>query len=137
MATSSTVSITADLNKGRARRRLQDIHMNEDGVFRALADANRHALLERLHRRNGQTLSELCAGLEMTRQAVSKHLLILQNANLIYEFRPELKAEGPTQGTFKLEANGELVKLTHSSVKANSGLIAAVRPGGGRRSSRI
>lgn len=57
--------------------------MNDDDVFRALADASRRALLDRLHRRSGQTLSELCTGLEMTRQAVTKHLSILENANLV------------------------------------------------------
>jgi DNA-binding transcriptional ArsR family regulator len=57
--------------------------MSEDDVFRALADASRRTLLDRLQRRNGQTLNELCAALAMTRQAVSKHLSILENANLI------------------------------------------------------
>lgn len=57
--------------------------MNEDGVFRALADASRRQLLDRLHRKNGQALSELCQGLAMTRQAVAKHLSILQGANLV------------------------------------------------------
>jgi DNA-binding transcriptional ArsR family regulator len=57
--------------------------MDEDVVFRALADANRRQLLDRLHRRNGQTLGELCQGLEMTRQAVAKHLAILEEANLV------------------------------------------------------
>jgi DNA-binding transcriptional ArsR family regulator len=57
--------------------------MNDDDVFRALADASRRTLLDRLHRRNGQTLNELCAGLAMTRQAVTKHLSILEGANLI------------------------------------------------------
>jgi DNA-binding transcriptional ArsR family regulator len=57
--------------------------MSEDAVFRALADANRRELLDRLHSKNGQTLSELCRGLEMTRQAVAKHLSILQGANLV------------------------------------------------------
>ena len=52
-------------------------------MFRALADGSRRALLDRLHRENGQTLGELCAGLDMTRQAVTKHLLILEQANLI------------------------------------------------------
>ena len=40
-------------------------------------------LLDRLHRRNGQTLGELCEGLDMTRQAVTKHLAILEAANLV------------------------------------------------------
>jgi DNA-binding transcriptional ArsR family regulator len=57
--------------------------MKEDDVFRALADASRRVLLDRLHRQNGQTLNDLCAGLDMTRQAVTKHLSILENANLI------------------------------------------------------
>ena len=57
--------------------------MNEDIVFRALADANRRQLLDRLHHRNGQTLCELCQGLEMTRQAVAKHLAVLEEANLV------------------------------------------------------
>jgi DNA-binding transcriptional ArsR family regulator len=57
--------------------------MSEDEVFRALADATRRTLLDRLHRRSGQTLNELCAALDMSRQAVTKHLLILENANLI------------------------------------------------------
>jgi DNA-binding transcriptional ArsR family regulator len=54
--------------------------MSEDAVFRALADANRRQLLDRLHSKNGQTLSELCQGLGMTRQAVAKHLSV---ANLV------------------------------------------------------
>jgi DNA-binding transcriptional ArsR family regulator len=57
--------------------------MNEDAVFRALADGSRRQLLDRLHERGGQTLGELCLGLEMTRQAVSKHLAILEEANLV------------------------------------------------------
>ena len=52
-------------------------------MFRALADANRRQLLDRLHRRNGQTLGELCQGLDMTRQAVAKHLAVLEEANLV------------------------------------------------------
>ncbi|MGO8798418.1 MAG: ArsR/SmtB family transcription factor [Roseiarcus sp.] len=57
--------------------------MNDDAVFRALADASRRRLLDRLHDKNGQTLGELCQGLAMTRQAVTKHLLILEEANLV------------------------------------------------------
>jgi DNA-binding transcriptional ArsR family regulator len=57
--------------------------MDDDAVFRALADASRRRLLDRLHRRNGQTLGDLCEGLEMTRQAVAKHLQILREANLV------------------------------------------------------
>lgn len=54
-----------------------------DEVFKALADASRRALLDRLHARNGQTLTDLCDGLAMTRQAVTKHLAILEAANLV------------------------------------------------------
>lgn len=57
--------------------------MDDDAVFRALADASRRQLLDRLHANNGQTLGELCRGLEMTRQAVAKHLAILELANLV------------------------------------------------------
>ena len=54
-----------------------------DAVFRALADESRRQLLDRLHKKNGQTLGELCEGLDMSRQAVSKHLGILEKANLV------------------------------------------------------
>lgn len=57
--------------------------MNDDAVFRALADASRRKLLDRLHLKNGQTLGDLCQGLNMTRQAVAKHLAILKAANLL------------------------------------------------------
>ena len=58
-----------------------------DEVFKALADASRRSLLDRLHTRNGQTLGELCDGLDMTRQAVTKHLAILEEANLVSTIR--------------------------------------------------
>ena len=54
-----------------------------DAVFRALADGCRRELLDRLRAENGQTLGQLCARLAMTRQAVSKHLAILEEANLV------------------------------------------------------
>jgi DNA-binding transcriptional ArsR family regulator len=57
--------------------------MDNDTVFRALADTSRRKLLDKLHRKNGQTLGELCRGLRMTRQAVAKHLAILKRANLV------------------------------------------------------
>ena len=57
--------------------------MDNDAVFRALADGSRRDLLDRLHQRNGQTLGDLCEGLDMTRQAVAKHLAILKKANLV------------------------------------------------------
>src|SRR5919198_1775683 len=61
--------------------------MDMDPVFRALADASRRELLDRLYERSGQTLGELCEGLAMTRQAVTKHLAILEEANLVAAIR--------------------------------------------------
>ena len=58
-----------------------------DEVFKALADSSRRSLLDRLHARNGQSLAELCDGLDMTRQAVTKHLAILEGANLVTTIR--------------------------------------------------
>ncbi|MGY3033502.1 DNA-binding transcriptional ArsR family regulator [Bradyrhizobium sp. USDA 4354] len=58
-----------------------------DEIFKALADASRRSLLDRLHARNGQTLNELREGLAMTRQAVTKHLVILEDANLVTTIR--------------------------------------------------
>ncbi|TCC61400.1 metalloregulator ArsR/SmtB family transcription factor [Kribbella pittospori] len=55
----------------------------DDEVFRALADPSRRQLLDMLNARNGQTLRELCAGLDMARQSVSKHLAVLESANLV------------------------------------------------------
>ncbi|MGA3156111.1 MAG: metalloregulator ArsR/SmtB family transcription factor [Steroidobacteraceae bacterium] len=57
--------------------------MSDDRVFRALADGSRRQLLDRLHRRNAQTLGDLCRGIDMSRQAVTKHLAILEQANLV------------------------------------------------------
>lgn len=61
--------------------------MSMDAVFRALADPSRRLLLDRLHAQNGQTLNELCEQMEMTRQAVTKHLAILEKANLVATVR--------------------------------------------------
>ena len=54
-----------------------------DAVFKALADPTRRRLLDRLRAHNGQTLSALCEHADMTRQAVTKHLAILEAANLV------------------------------------------------------
>lgn len=58
-----------------------------DDVFRALADPSRRRLLDSLNGRGGQSLQELCAGLDMARQSVSKHLAVLEGANLIATVR--------------------------------------------------
>ena len=60
-------------------------HMDE--IFRALADPSRRLLLDSLNERNGQTLRELCSGLDMARQSVSKHLAVLEAANLVTTVR--------------------------------------------------
>lgn len=57
--------------------------MDTDKVFKALADPSRRALLDHLFAQNGQTLGELCAHLDMARQSVSKHLALLEAANLV------------------------------------------------------
>ena len=54
-----------------------------DAVFKALADDSRRKLLDELHKNNGQTLTQLCGHLDMTRQAVTKHLGLLEAANLV------------------------------------------------------
>jgi DNA-binding transcriptional ArsR family regulator len=54
-----------------------------DKVFKALADPNRRELIDRLHAKNGQTLSELCKGLDMARQSVTQHIGLLEEANLV------------------------------------------------------
>ena len=56
---------------------------NDDAVFKALADASRRKLLDRLHKKCGQTLGELCEQHDMSRQAVTKHLALLEAANLV------------------------------------------------------
>jgi DNA-binding transcriptional ArsR family regulator len=56
-------------------------------VFKALADPSRRHLLDRLNTRNGQSLRELSEGLDMARQSVSKHLAILEAANLVTTIR--------------------------------------------------
>ena len=57
--------------------------MSMDAVFKALADETRRQLLDRLFARNGQTLGALCEEMEMSRQAVTKHLALLEAANLV------------------------------------------------------
>ena len=57
--------------------------MDIDRVFKALADPSRWRLLDLLHRDNGQTLTALSAGMDMTRQAVTQHLQLLEEANLV------------------------------------------------------
>ena len=58
-----------------------------DKVFKALADPGRRLLLDRLYADNGQTLGQLCEHLDMSRQAVTKHLKLLEEASLVVTIR--------------------------------------------------
>jgi len=57
--------------------------MSMDQVFKALSDKSRRRLLDLLHAENGRTLGDLCQHLDMSRQAVTKHLTVLEEANLV------------------------------------------------------
>lgn len=59
------------------------MEVDYESVFKALANSSRRHLLDRLRAHNGQTLGELCNDLDMTRQAVTKHLALLERANLV------------------------------------------------------
>jgi DNA-binding transcriptional ArsR family regulator len=54
-----------------------------DRLFKALADPSRRKLLDVLHAADGRTLNELCEHLDMTRQAVTQHLNVLEAATLV------------------------------------------------------
>ena len=58
-----------------------------DLLFKALADPSRRRLLDLLHAHDGQTLNELCEHLDMTRQGVTQHLAVLEEANLVATVR--------------------------------------------------
>jgi DNA-binding transcriptional ArsR family regulator len=64
-----------------------DTDAQADAVFKALSDRSRRLLLDMLRERNGLTLTELCAGLVMARQSVSKHLAVLEGALLVTTVR--------------------------------------------------
>jgi DNA-binding transcriptional ArsR family regulator len=67
----------------RARSQRDAADEDIDKVFKALADPTRRHLLDLLHEDNGQTLAALCDGMTMTRQAVTQHLQLLEEANLV------------------------------------------------------
>lgn len=64
-------------------KQTHEVQSVADLVFKALADAGRRRLLDRLRVRSGLTLLELCAGMPMTRQGVAKHVGILEEAGLV------------------------------------------------------
>lgn len=57
--------------------------IDEDKVFKALADVSRRRLLDRLREKGGLSLGELCEKHDMSRQAVTKHLALLEAASLV------------------------------------------------------
>ena len=69
-----------------------------DKVFKALADPGRRQLLDRLHADNGQTLGQLCERMDMTRQAVTKHLKVLEEASLVVTVAGPREAALPQPG---------------------------------------
>lgn len=79
------LTILVDMQPNGCRMVVMTTDMDE--VFRALADPTRRKLLDRLYADNGQTLGALCEHLNMTRQAVTKHLALLEEANLVVTVR--------------------------------------------------
>lgn len=65
----------------------QRVPATTDLLFKALADSGRRRLLDRLRLKGGLTLGELCDGMEMSRQGVTKHLALLENAGLVVTLR--------------------------------------------------
>ena len=103
-----------------------------DAVFKALADESRRKLLDELRKNNGQTLTQLCEYLDMSRQAVTKHLRLLEEANLVvvlWRGREKLHYLNPTPiheiaerwidkyERHRLEALGDLKKRLEENEK--------------------
>ena len=86
-----------------------------DKIFKALADSSRRTLLDHLRRNNAQKLSELCVDLDMTRQAVSKHLKILEDALAL---EPELELEDVVARIKALSPNPNSIRPATESLQA-------------------
>jgi len=69
---------------GKAARQFENA---ADLVFKALGDSDRRRILDRLRVRGGQTLIELCEGIQMTRQGVTRHIDLLEKAGLVVTWR--------------------------------------------------
>jgi len=67
----------------RVRKEAREVQTGADLVFKALADSGRRRILDRLRARGGLTLMELCEGMAMTRQGVTRHIDLLERANLV------------------------------------------------------
>ena len=94
-----------------------------DVVFRALADAGRRTLLDQLHADNGQTLIGLCEHLDMSRQAFTKHLRVLEDADLVvvvWRGREKLHYLNPV--TIHEVTEGWIGKFERNRLKAPSDL---------------
>ena len=99
--------------------------MDIDKVFKALADPGRRRLLDLLHQDNGQTLTALCEHMDMTRQAVTQHLQLLEEANLVAVV---------WQGREKLHyLNPVPLHEIHDAGSANSSAAASARCATSRR----
>ena len=104
--------------------------MDEDAVFQALADATRRRLLDRLYDESGLTLSQLCEGENTSRQAVSKHLAILEEANLVavrWKGREKLHFLNPVP--ISAIADRWMSKFEHEQARALRELKAALEKG--------
>lgn len=98
-----------------------------DEVFRALADPTRRRLLDSLNNRNGQSLRELCAGLDMTRQSVSKHLAMLESVNLVITvWRGREKLHYLNAAPINAIAERWIKQYDHERVRALSDLKTAL-----------
>ena len=108
-------------------------------TFKALADETRRKLLDELYRNNGQTLTQLCGLFDMSRQAVTKHLCLLEAANLlttVWDGREKLHYLNPVPiheiaerwiGKYerqRLQALSDLKKRLENSMKGMKGLTA-------------
>ena len=102
-----------------------------DGVFRALANPSRRELLDRLFGENGQTLGALVEGLGMTRQAVTQHLGVLEEAGLVttvWQGREKLHYLNPMP--LQEVADRWIGKFERSRVRLLADLKARVEGGG-------
>jgi uncharacterized protein YndB with AHSA1/START domain/DNA-binding transcriptional ArsR family regulator len=102
-----------------------------DAVFKALADPTRRALLDRLHDRNGQTLGELCEGLDMARQSVSKHLAVVEAAGLVVtQWRGREKLHFLNAAPITAIADRWMSRYDRRRAEALADLRAALEQGG-------
>jgi DNA-binding transcriptional ArsR family regulator/uncharacterized protein YndB with AHSA1/START domain len=106
---------------------LSEVRERVDEVFRALAEPHRRRLLDRLNARNGQSLRELCAGLDLARQSVSKHLAVLERAGLVTtRWRGREKLHYLDAGPVNAIADRWLSRYDQTRARALADLTAAL-----------